>query len=300
MGSINNTTGIEANNYGDYSSLSTNVAQTTTVTVNITYKTGFTYYTNIWVDWNNDGDFNDTGELVNTGQQSTNANPTTLVLTFVVPALDSNSASTVGPHRLRIGGIDEPTFTGGALTPCRIGQYQVFEDYSIFVTVPPPALTLFDGVAGSNNNTICAGDNTSGTPLSLSSNPASYQVYTWTPQNGTITGNILSGTISFNPTETTTYILTASQTSGNFSSTTASYTVYVNPLPTPITVSPVAPVKCQSDPPLKLEASGGVIPGFYTTVFNEDFTDAGERNSHYFACGWPIRLLCCGVSRCRR
>jgi len=274
MGSINNTTGIEANNYGDYSSLSTNVAQTTTVTVNITYKTGFTYYTNIWVDWNNDGDFNDTGELVNTGQQSTNANPTTLVLTFVVPALDSNSASTVGPHRLRIGGIDEPTFTGGALTPCRIGQYQVFEDYSIFVTVPPPALTLFDGVAGSNNNTICAGDNTSGTPLSLSSNPASYQVYTWTPQNGTITGNILSGTISFNPTETTTYILTASQTSGNFSSTTASYTVYVNPLPTPITVSPVAPVKCQSDPPLKLEASGGVIPGFYTTVFNEDFNGA--------------------------
>jgi hypothetical protein len=274
MGSINNTTGIEANNYGDYSSLSTNVAQTTTVTANITFKTGFTYYTNIWVDWNNDGDFTDTGELVNTGQQSTNASPTTLTLTFVVPALDSNSVSTLGPHRVRIGGIDDPAFTGGALTPCRTGQYQTFEDYSIFVTVPPPALTLSDGNAGSVSNTICAGDNTSGAPLSLSSNPASYQVYTWTPQNGTITGNILSGNLSFNPTTTTTYILTASQTSGNFSSTTASYTVYVNPLPTPITVAPLTPIKCQSDPALQLVASGGVIPGFYTTVFNEDFNGA--------------------------
>jgi hypothetical protein len=273
MGSINNTTGIEANNYGDYSSLSTNVAQTTTVTANITFKTGFTYYTNIWVDWNNDGDFIDAGELVNTGQQSTNASPTTLTLTFVVPTLDSNSASTIGPHRVRIGGIDDPAFTGGALTPCRTGQYQAFEDYSIFVTVPPPALTLTDGT-GSTSNTVCAGDNTSGLPLSLSSNPASYQVYTWTPQNGTITGNILNGDISFNPTETTTYILTASQTSGNFSSTTASYTVYVNPLPTPITVAPLTPVKCQSDPALMLVASGGVIPGFYTTVFNEDFNGA--------------------------
>lgn len=274
MGSINNTTGIEPNNYGDYSSLSTNVAQTTTVTASITFKTGFTYYTNIWVDWNNDGDFVDAGELVNTGQQSGSAIPSTLTLTFVVPLLDSNGVSTIGPHRVRIGGIDDPAFTGGALTPCRTGQYQSFEDYSIFVTVPPPALTLTDGTPGSTSNTICAGDNTSGTPLSLSSNPASYQVYTWTPQNGTITGNILSGNISFNPTETTTYILTASQTSGNFSSTTASYTVYVNPLPTPITVAPLAPVKCQSDPPLMLVASGGVIPGFYTTVINEDFNGA--------------------------
>lgn len=275
MGSINNTTGLETNGYRDYSSLTTNVAQTATVSVNVTFATGFSYYYGMWVDWNNDGDFIDTGEAVYVSPaQSSGTVPTTVTFTFVVPTLDSNSASTLGPHRVRIGGIDDPSYTGGALTPCRNGAYQVFEDYSIYVTTPPPALTLTDGIPLSTSNTICAGDNTSGSPLSLSSNPASYQVYTWTPNNGTITGNILSGNISFNPTTTTTYILTASQTSGNFSSTTASYTVNVNPLPTPITVAPVAPTKCTSDAPLQLVSSGGVIPGYYTTVFNEDFNSA--------------------------
>ena len=141
MGTINNTTVIETNNYGNYTSISTNVFIGATIPFSLTLRTGFTYDTNIWVDWNNDGDFDDVGELVYSGT-STSSIPTTLTGTIAVPLLNSNSTSTIGSHRLRIGSIDGPGFTGGALTPCRNGAYQAFEDYTVIVIpVPPCAVT---------------------------------------------------------------------------------------------------------------------------------------------------------------
>ena len=140
MGSINNTTVIETNNYGDYTSISTNVFIGATIPFSITLRTGFTYDTNIWIDWNNDGDFNDAGELVYSGTSASSI-PTTLTGTIAVPLLNSNSTSTLGSHRLRIGSIDGPGFTGGALTPCRNGAYQAFEDYTVIV-IPVPACAV--------------------------------------------------------------------------------------------------------------------------------------------------------------
>src|SRR5690606_34254112 len=81
FGGVNNTTGTEPGNYGDYSAMVGSVQQSTIATVNITFATGFTYGTKIWVDWNNDLDFEDADELVYTGL-STNANPTILAATF--------------------------------------------------------------------------------------------------------------------------------------------------------------------------------------------------------------------------
>jgi hypothetical protein len=136
-GTINNNTVIETNNYGNYTAISTNVFIGATIPFSVTYRTGFTYDTNIWVDWNNDGDFADTGELVFTGN-STNSIPTTLSGTFTVPLLNSNSTTTLGTHRLRIGGIDFGPFSD----PCRNGNYQAFEDYTInVIAVPPCAVT---------------------------------------------------------------------------------------------------------------------------------------------------------------
>jgi hypothetical protein len=266
MGSINNTTGLEVNNYGDYSNLTTNVALGATVPIAITYGTFFTYDTNIWIDWNNNGDFNDAGELVYSGT-SANVTPATLTGSFVVPI-----SASVGQHRLRIGGIDAPNFTGGILAPCRNGQFQAFEDYSIYVIAPPPALSISDGASGTSSAPICSGDSVCG--IFLTSNPAAYQVYTWTPNDGTITGNIAMGGVCFTPKTTTTYILTASQITGNFASTSVSYTVYVNPLPTPITISPTAPALCQNDVPLALVATGGIVFSASTTVLDENFNSA--------------------------
>jgi hypothetical protein len=273
LGSISNTTGDESGHYGNYTNLTTNVAQSATVSVAVTFNTStFDYFTQIWVDWNNDGDFSDTGEDVSYGTSSATS-PNTLILTFVVPVTDSNSNNTLGPHRLRIGGHDSPTF-GGALTPCRTAAFQTFEDYSIYVTVAPPALTLTDGIPASSSNTICAGEDTSGAPVTLSSLASDYQVYTWSPSNG-VTGSIAIGSVVFNPAVTTTYILTATQTSGNFSSNTASYTINVNPKPTPITITPSAPTICQSDTTFQpLVATGGIVQGVLTDVFLEDFNSA--------------------------
>ena len=72
---VNNPTGAEPGNYGDYSAMVGDIAQSTTAYVDITFSTGYTYETKIWVDWNDDLDFDDIGEEVYSGV-STNANPT--------------------------------------------------------------------------------------------------------------------------------------------------------------------------------------------------------------------------------
>ena len=254
MGSINNTTGIEANNYGDYTSLTTNAAQGSTLPVSITFATGFDYNTNIWVDWNNDGDFTDPGELEWQGVAS-NANPTTIVGNITVLA-----GEPLGPRRVRIGGIDFGPFTD----PCRNGNYQAFEDYSIYIINPPPPLTL-----SGTSNIICSGDPTP--PVTLTSNPADFQVYTWTPVGG-VSGTVGTGW-TFTPTTTTTYILTATQTSGSFASNTASYTITVNPLPTTITITPASTTTCQNATTgTALIASGGIVSG--VDIMSENFNGA--------------------------
>ena len=146
LGTINNPTGLEAGSYGNYSNLSTNVFIGATVPFSITYGTGFTYNTYIWVDWNNDGDFTDLDERVYVGV-STNAVPTTLSGTFTVPLLNSNSVSTLGSHRLRIGGVDfdDPS------DPCRNGSWQAYEDYTInVISVPPCAVSTPSALTTAN------------------------------------------------------------------------------------------------------------------------------------------------------
>lgn len=257
MGSINNTTGIEANNYGNYTNLVTNVPQGATIPCSITYSTGFTYDTNIWVDWNNDGDFTDPGELVYQGN-STNATPTTLAASFVVPL-----AQPLGPVRLRIGGIDFGPFTD----PCRNGNYQAFEDYTINVIVPPPALTI-----STSGSAQCAGTNS---PLVTITTPLSnFNAYSWSPASG-VTGDAISG-YTFNAANNTVYTLTGVQTVAPFSTNTTTFTYTANPLPTPISIAtPSGSVACpagSTGPAIPLVASGGIVSG--VTILSENFNGA--------------------------
>lgn len=139
VGTIDNATGAETGNYGDYTAMSTNIEMNSSVTVQITYQTGYTYDTKIWIDWNDDLDFNDAGENVYTGT-STSADPTTLNATFNVPV-----GTPVGSHRMRIGGQD----AGPALV-CYTGTYGAFEDYTVNVvcpaTIPAPTAPVGDVV----------------------------------------------------------------------------------------------------------------------------------------------------------
>lgn len=183
IGTINNATGVETGNYGNYSSMVTNVYQGLSMPFSITYETGYTYDTKIWVDWNNDYDFDDAGEEVYAGV-SDYINPTTLTGSIMIPA-----TATLGSHRMRIGGQDS-----GPVTSCYDGYYGSFEDYSINVAVascsPPAALTAVTFDCGSNQffvqvNVTNLG---SGTPSITDS------VSTWPV---TAIGNVQAGPFSF-------------------------------------------------------------------------------------------------------
>jgi hypothetical protein len=100
----------------------------------ITYETGFTYDTNVWIDFNDNLVF-DASELVYTGV-STNANPTTLDASFVMPA-----SAALGTHRMRIVGTD---FLQTPPNPCFSGDWGVAADFTVNIIMPacsPPLAT---------------------------------------------------------------------------------------------------------------------------------------------------------------
>ncbi len=229
FGTINNTTGAELGNYGDYSAQSNDVAQTTTATVLITYSTGFTYDTKIWVDWNDDLDFNDAGEEVYVGT-SLAANPTTLSATFTVPL-----TAPLGDHRMRIGGQD----TGPAV-PCYTGSWGSYEDYTLNVI---PAPNCLSPTALSNSGVSASSATISWTaPSPAPDNGYQYFVSTTagSPAVGaTPTGTVAAGTTSVVVTglnaNTTYYVFVASVCGTDvspWSSSTSFYTGYCVPTTT--------------------------------------------------------------------
>ena len=132
---VNNTTGAEAGNYGDYSDMVGAGTEGAVLPINITYQTGYTYDTTIWVDWNDDFVFSP-GEVAYTGT-SLGANPTTLAASITIPVGASTSGLGTGLHRMRIGGMD----FGPMTNPCYTGTYACFEDYTISTAVPGPCAT---------------------------------------------------------------------------------------------------------------------------------------------------------------
>ena len=140
MGTINNSTGAEAGNYGDYTAMITNAYQSTSLNIDITYQTGYTYNTWAWVDWNNDLDFDDAGEAFYIGNSS-NANPTTISNTLPIPA-----TATLGNLRIRLGGSDSGLGSTPPSNPCYSGSYGSFEDYTLNV-LPAPTCPWPDTLA---------------------------------------------------------------------------------------------------------------------------------------------------------
>ena len=114
--------------YFDHSATTVNLSQGINNNVQVTFATGFTYDTNIWIDFNNDLDFEDAGELVLTGVASTNANPTTLNASFVMPA-----TAPLGVRKMRIGTADSGQVPP---SPCYSGSWGVTLDFSVNIVAP--------------------------------------------------------------------------------------------------------------------------------------------------------------------
>lgn len=101
------------------------------------------------------------------------------------------------------------------------------------VTVnPAPSLTL-----SSTSTTICAGIVTT-VPVTITSILSDFDTYVWSPSLG-VSGDSTNGWV-FNPSSTTTYTLTANQTSGGQCVNTATFTVTANPLPVVVANTPSA------------------------------------------------------------
>ena len=99
----------------------------------------------------------------------------------------------------------------------------------------PPSLGL-----SSATQIICSGLST---PTVTVTGAASFNTFTWSPATG-VSGNVGTG-YTFNPTESTVYTLTASQTSGAFCSATTTLSVTVNPSPPSITILPGDVTLCE-------------------------------------------------------
>ncbi len=122
----------------------------------------------------------------------------------------------------------------------------------------PPAFSL----NGSSVST-CSGSATSA--VTVTAGGSDYDTYSWSPSTG-VAGDAVNGW-TFSPTVTTTYNLTASQSSGSQCANTASVAVTVKPLPAAVTITPNAATVCPNVIQ-SLVTNGGTING---TLLNESF-----------------------------
>ena len=121
--------------YGDYSAQIGAVQAGAEATIDVEYSTHYTYNTYVWVDWNNDLAF-DATEVLCYGE-CTSSYPTTLSLSFIVPATQAT-----GDYRLRIGGADSGLGSNpDNANPCYTGSYGIFEDYTLRVLEAPACMT---------------------------------------------------------------------------------------------------------------------------------------------------------------
>lgn len=123
LGTINNNSGANGG-YGNFTSLSTDLAAGSSNTITITPTwTGTTYSEGygVWIDYNQDGDFADSGELV----YSRSATRTTPISgAFTVP-----SSALSGATRMRVS-----MKYNGIPGPCETFAYGEVEDYTVNIT----------------------------------------------------------------------------------------------------------------------------------------------------------------------
>ncbi len=142
IGSINNISGNN-NGYGNFTSLSTNLAAGSNNTIVITPAwngTNLNEGYNVWIDFNKDGDFADSGELVFSKSK------TKAILVSGNLTIPTNAVK--GTTRMRVA------LKYNALpSSCEIFSYGEVEDYSVSITTGVTAMTI-------NSNDMSKGNTT--------------------------------------------------------------------------------------------------------------------------------------------
>lgn len=205
IGSIDNNTVKDL--YGDYTSLSTNVARSASVPLSLRHRfswTTYDEYIRIYVDWNQDGDFTDAGETEVSRISTAPPLGTTLVTVNMNITVPGNAV--LGNTRMRVS-MQRGSYAG----PCETFQKGEVEDYTLTIT----------GSAGPQNQTISFAGlmprAATNPPISLSASATSGLPVTFTRVSGPAT--ISGSTITLNGNEGTVTVR-ASQT-GNANWNTA-------------------------------------------------------------------------------
>lgn len=118
----------------------------------------------------------------------------------------------------------------------------------------------------SSSATICYGDTT---PLITVSGYGAYNNFVWSTSVGR-SGSLAAG-FTFNPTVTTTYSLTASQTSGSLCASLITFTVTVNAQPPAISISPASATICQG---VIQPLTASLAAATASVILSEDFNAA--------------------------
>jgi photosystem II stability/assembly factor-like uncharacterized protein len=122
IGTINNSSACSSGGYADYTAISTDIGQGSSIPITVTNGSPYTGdRCGIWVDWNNNGDFSDDVAIAITGNPG--AGPYTA--NIVCP---DNALLGTRTMRVRIHYTDEAT------SPCGNAEYGEVEDYTLNIT----------------------------------------------------------------------------------------------------------------------------------------------------------------------
>lgn len=128
----------------------------------------------------------------------------------------------------------------------------------------PPTLTL----SSTSTTAVCSGQ--SSAPVTITAGATDYDTFVWSPSTG-VTGDATSGWV-FNPTATTNYVLTASQSAGSCT-TTVNVAVNINPLPV-VTASAANATICEGSSTTLTALTEVVAPGTITIGTGTTLTSA--------------------------
>lgn len=113
----------------------------------------------------------------------------------------------------------------------------------------PPALTI-----SSVSETICAGATSD--LITITAGDSDYDSFVWSPSTG-VSGDATTGW-TFTATESSIFVLEASQSSGDLCATSVSFNLNVNVVPSPLVVT--SPVEVCTEVTQQLSVSGGSLP----------------------------------------
>jgi PKD repeat protein len=174
LGSINNVTGNNSG-YADFTSMSTDLINGNSYTINFSAgfaSTSYLEYWHVYIDYNRDGDFADTGEALALGSSSSSA---TLSGTINVPA-----STSLGYTRMRVVMKYNAASTGS----CETFSYGEVEDYLVYLT---PVARSKESVVYEPGFEIGYEDDM----FTLYPNPASEFVNVRLPENSNVTVKII-------------------------------------------------------------------------------------------------------------